>query len=247
MDIFLLVTGTLLLIYVIIVTFSLGAVPFNTVLFILGALMIIFGVLDLKFFCISKIFKLKKVLIFVIILLLSVFGVLEFLVISGATDKNKDEADYVVVLGAGLRGEEISLTLKQRLDATLEIFKGETVIVTGGQGYNETIPEAVAMKKYLVENGLSEEKIILEDKSENTKENLDNAKNIIKEHSGKELSDVKVKIITSDYHCYRAKMLAERQGYFNISSYGARSHPLLVPSHYIREALALAKSFILDK
>ena len=87
----------------------------------------------------------------------------------------------------------------------------------------------------------------MEDRSTNTNENLDNAKEMIEAHSGKNLSDLKVKIISSDYHCFRAKLIAKRHGYTRVTAYGAGTHPLLIPSFYIREGLALAKSFLLDR
>ena len=172
---------------------------------------------------------------------------LEGLVISGAVQKDRTKSDYIVVLGAGLRGDQLSLTLKQRLDAALVCEQGETIVVTGGQGWNETVPEALAMKRYLTEQGIPEERILMEDRSTNTNENLDNAKEMIEAHSGKNFSDLKVKIISSDYHCFRAKLIAKRHGYTRVTAYGAGTHPLLIPSFYIREGLALAKSFLLDR
>lgn len=247
LDIILFVVGGSFILYYIISTLALGPVSFSAVLLALGCILMLLGVLDRKFGHLAKVVKLKKVLIPVAVIVLVIFAVLEAVVISGAVQKDRTKADYIVVLGAGLRGDQLSLTLKQRLDATLTCEQGETIVVTGGQGWNETIPEAVAMKKYLVEQGIPDNRVLEESKSTNTNENLDNAKQMIEAHSGKALSDLKVKIISSDYHCFRAKMIAKRHGYEKVTSYGAETHPLLIPSFYTREGMALIKSFLCDR
>ena len=83
------------------------------------------------------------------------------------------------------------------------------------------------MKKYLVEQGISEERILVESQSTDTNENLDNAKGMIEANSGMSLSDLKVKIISSDYHCFRAKMIAKRHGYTQVTAYGAGTLSLI--------------------
>lgn len=247
LDTILFVIGGLLILYYVVSTLILGTVPFSAFLLAVGIVLLSLGILDRKYGHLTKIVTLKKILTPIIIVSLICFAVLEGLVISGAVQKDRTKADYIVVLGAGLRGDQLSLTLKQRLDAALVCEQGETIVVTGGQGWNETVPEALAMKRYLTEQGISEERILMEDRSTNTNENLDNAKEMIEAHSGKKLSDLKVKIISSDYHCFRAKLIAKRHGYTRVTAYGAGTHPLLIPSFYIREGLALAKSFLLDR
>ena len=247
LDTLLFIIGGLLILYYIVSTLALGPVSFSAVLLALGIVLVALGVLDRRFGHLGKFVKLKKVFIPLAIVALICFVALEAVVISGAIQKDRTKADYIVVLGAGLRGDQLSLTLKQRLDATLICEQGETIVVTGGQGWNETIPEAVAMRRYLIEQGIPSERILVESKSTDTNENLDNAKEMIEAHSGKNLSNLKVKIISSDYHCFRAKMIAKRHGYTQVTAYGAGSHPLLIPSFYTREGLALVKSFLLDR
>lgn len=227
--------------YCVIVTLCLGKVNFNLFLILFSVVLAVLGYIDMKFGEIPLIFTLKKVFIFGMIVMLSAFVVLEAFVVSGAAEKDRSKPDYTIILGAALKKDKPSLTLRTRLDAFLYCNQGETVIVTGGQGFDETVPEAVAMEKYLREKGVTD--IVVEDKSTNTKENLLNAKELI----GRDLSDVNVKIISSDYHCFRAKMIAKRLGYQNVTTFGAKTHWLLVPSFYIREGLAVAKSFIFDR
>lgn len=247
LDFILFASGIFLILYYLISTLALGPVSFSAMLLALGIVLVVLGALDRKFGHLAKIARLKKLLLPIAAVLLLVFAVSEALVIAGAVQKDRGRADYIVVLGAGLRGDQLSLTLKQRLDAALTCQMGETIVVTGGQGWNETIPEAVAMKRYLVEQGIEEGRILVEDESTNTNENLENAKQIIQSHSQKGIADIKVKIISSDYHCFRAKMIAKRHGYLNATAYGAGTNPLLIPSFYLREGLALIKSFLLDR
>lgn len=237
--------SALTVLYCLLVTLCLGKVNFNFILFFFAGVLALLGFVDMKYGEIPLIFTLKKVFIIGVIVFLAVFVVLEAFVISGVVEKDRSKPDYTIVLGAAIKKDKPSLTLRNRLDAFIECNQGEPVIVTGGQGIDEIMPEAVVMENYLKEHGI--ENIIIEDKSENTKENLLFSKELIIKDSGKDLSELKIKIISSDYHCFRAKMLAKRLGYENVTTFGGDTHLLLVPSFYIREGLALAKSFIFDR
>lgn len=88
----------------------------------------------------------------------------------------KDEQLTVMIFGCYVRGEEPGRTLTTRLDAALSLLKryqNADCIVSGGQGSNEAISEAEAMRRYLVSRGIAEERITLEDRSTNTSENLE--------------------------------------------------------------------------
>lgn len=115
------------------------------------------------------------------------------------------ELDYLIVLGAGLREDKVSHTLAYRLDtakAYLEQHDRTKVIVSGGQGPDEWVSEAAAMKTYLVQSGLDVNRIIMEDQSTSTEENIKYAKALITIES-------QVAIVTSNYHMYRAKYIAK--------------------------------------
>ncbi len=87
------------------------------------------------------------------------------------------------------------------------------MVVSGGKGSGEKITEAKAMKDYLIKNGIDKNRIIEEDKSTNTYENFKYSKLKIEERSQRKLSDLKVKIVTTDFHVLRSKILAYRNGY----------------------------------
>ncbi|MDS0528511.1 YdcF family protein [Clostridium sp. SHJSY1] len=182
-------------------------------------------------------------------------GLVFFIVLEGMIifypKKDTSNTDYIVVLGAGLNnGGQLSLTLKDRLDSALKCVNdygnNGYIVVSGGQGPDEDLSEAEAMTRYLVEQGVSEEKIIKEDKSRNTNQNFKFSKDKIEEHSGKNIEDVSVKVVTTDFHALRSNLLAEKNGYKNINVYTNNSVPYLIPIFYSREALAIVKSFLFD-
>lgn len=138
---------------------------------------------------------------------------LSFIIIEGLMvyelqqSKNVDpeEVDYVIILGAGLQGDELSNTLKKRLQTGTEFLENHDdipVVVSGGQGPGESISEAEAMGNYLIEEGISEDRIHYEKKSTTTYQNLNYTKQLLK---GLGAQDPKVLIITSEYHLVRAR------------------------------------------
>ena len=87
----------------------------------------------------------------------------------------RQQADYVVVLGSGLMGDRVTPLLAGRIDRGIEIYRknpGSKLIMSGGQGPDEDVPEGVAMTRYAVSRGIPETDIIVEDRAVNTRENL---------------------------------------------------------------------------
>jgi uncharacterized SAM-binding protein YcdF (DUF218 family) len=174
------------------------------------------------------------------------FLIIEGLILHAAYLAEKHATDYVVVLGAGLWGDQLSPTLRYRLDKCLEYLREHPeakVVVSGGQGPDEYISEAEAMQRYLVANSIEEHRVVLEDKSTSTYENLLFSKQILEQIAA---GEDEILIITSDFHMFRAKLLASRMG---IVAYGmcAESVNYLKPYYYFREYFVVLKSLILDK
>ena len=99
----------------------------------------------------------------------------ESIIIYNGNHHDNEKPDYLVVLGAGLRGNSISASLLYRLETTLdfhEMYPDVKIVVSGGQGTGESMPEALAMRNFLVDNGVDPSLIIMEDKSTNTYENF---------------------------------------------------------------------------
>lgn len=238
--------GAVLVLYWLISTLSVGSVAFTNVLLGVGVLCVALGILDHRFGQLPGVLRFKKFFLPLLAVGIAGFAVLEILIAVNAARKDQTPADYLLILGAGLRGDQPSLTLVERLDTALECDNGEIFVVSGGQGWNESIPEADAMARYLEEHGIPKERILREDRSTSTMENLRYSRKLIEADSGQEIGDLHVKIISSDFHAFRAKMLAHRAGYSQVTSCGADTPAMVAPSSYIREAFALVKSFLLD-
>jgi uncharacterized SAM-binding protein YcdF (DUF218 family) len=193
----------------------------------------------------SKLLRLLVSLIHICTFLVFIsFIILETLIISSSFSKETNKPDYIVVLGAGIRGVEPSHALYKRLEKSLDLintYKDIKVVVSGGQGPGESIPEAEAMKRYLVSNGVSPERIIKEEKSTNTFENLKFTKAIIDPDN----KNVSITIVTSNFHILRSKLLASRFGFVSYG-YSSKILPQLIPTYFVREYIALLKSFIFD-
>lgn len=120
------------------------------------------------------------------------------------------------------------------------------VLVSGGQGHDEWISEAEAMHNYLVQLDVPSESILLEDQSTSTVENLTFSKTIIDslEIESNESELFQIGIVTTEYHMYRAKMLAKRFG-INAGGESAPNVPIIIVKNTLREIVAVIKDTIL--
>jgi uncharacterized SAM-binding protein YcdF (DUF218 family) len=170
-------------------------------------------------------------LIVLICLGLIIFVVIEGCIFSGFHEKGEENLDYIIVLGAQVYENGPSTVLQFRLDKAIEYLEDnpETIcIVSGGQGYNEPFPEAVGMAAYLEDNGISEDRIILESESSNTEENIANSMVLIEETAS-------VGIVTNNFHVFRAVQTAKREGLENVCGIAADTTKLYLPNNMLRE------------
>ncbi len=119
----------------------------------------------------------------------TIFVILQVLIFSGLTQQEPVYLDYLIVLGTKVREDDISLTLKQRLDRTIRFLQEHpetTVVLSGGQGKDEPTSEAMAMAEYLRYNGIEPERMLLEINSTNTSENMIYSKALIEAERQKE-------------------------------------------------------------
>ncbi len=175
------------------------------------------------------------------------FVVLTSVILTSAVAQSNEKVDSVIVLGAGLKGDKPTLVLQERLNYTIDYLNKNTdaiAVVSGGQGVGEIITEAEGMKRYLVAYGISESRILKEEKSTSTYENMVFSKKLYEETIGKKLD--KVMIITNDFHMFRSKHLAKRVG---LEPYGISSGTpwYIYPNVLLREYLAVIKSFVFDR
>lgn len=125
---------------------------------------------------------------------------------------------YIIVLGAGLlNGNEVSHLLGSRIDRAIEEYNRQNkkanhsmkIIMSGGQGEDETCSEAFAMKEYAMQKGIPESDILLEDKSKNTYENMLFSKALI-ESKEEDIKKCRILFSTSNYHVFRAGLYAKK-------------------------------------
>lgn len=153
----------------------------------------------------------------------------------------KVRCDYIIVNGAGLLdGDRISPLLAGRLDKALEVYEKSgrkaKFLVSGGKGNDETVSEAEAMKNYLLQQGISKDDILTEDKSKTTYENLKFSKRIIDElNPGKRCRCL---FVTSNYHVFRTSMFAKKL-HLKAEGVGCKTAHYYWPSAFLREYIAV--------
>lgn len=184
---------------------------------------------------------LKGVLAGIIGVGLVIFCIVEGMIFAQFWATPPGGADYCIVLGAQWKSTGPSDVLRRRLDAAVEYLleNPETqVIVTGGQGSNEVMAEGVGMKRYLLDAGIEETRIIVEDKASNTYENLVLSAEYLNR------AEDSVVLVTNNFHVFRAVKIAEKQGYENISGLAADSIAGLLPNNLLREFCGVVKDFV---
>jgi len=169
--------------------------------------------------------------------LLAFFVVMTCVLASAAAKKAEPGRDVLLVLGCGVRGERVSLTLRYRLDAALGYLADNpdtAVIVTGGQGPGEDIPEAVAMARYLIDHGVDPSRITIEDESTSTWENFEFCKPILDER----FPGASVAVVTTAFHVYRSLRVAQMHG-IDAQSVASRDLWYTAANNYLREGIAV--------
>lgn len=172
---------------------------------------------------------------------LALLALLEGLVISGMSATAPPGMDYLMVLGASVYDDGPSPALVRRINAVtgcLDQHPDALVIATGGQGEGERIAEAQCIRDELVRRGVDPARILLEDKSTNTWENMTFSKALI------DRDDAAVGIVTNNYHVWRSTRLARRAGLTNVHGIAAEyTGPTLI--HFmVREAISIAVWFL---
>jgi len=178
-------------------------------------------------------------------LFLTVEGLLLF---RGEQDNAALPADAVIVLGAGVNGETPSLILRSRIDAAgdyLEQHPDIPVVLSGGRGPGEDISEAEAMGRALRSAGVPEERLLLEEQSASTAENFAYSKQLLQDR-GVDTDTAVIAVVTSDFHCFRAHLIAQRAGLQVIDIPAEVGWPLLNANYYVREFFALGKTLLFD-
>lgn len=154
----------------------------------------------------------------------------------------------VVLLGAQVRGSgEPSLILRGRIEAAREYLESNVktkAVLTGGKGIDEPMSEAECMYSLLVEEGVSKDRLFVEDKAKNTKENLTFSQEIIEENKlNKNLA-----IATDGFHQLRARIIASQLGIKGkVGAVNSRTEFKYLPTYYVREWFAVPYQLFLTK
>lgn len=187
--------------------------------------------------------KLQKYVLFIFLLLTLV---IEIPIIAVGYLTQPARSDTIIILGAKIIGQDPSSMLRLRLDEAIKLYNegyASTIIVSGGQGADEDVSEAASMKIYLLSHGIPTEKILLEDQSFNTYQNLANSHKIMRENN------LKTAIIVSNAsHIRRSLLLAQSLGMM-VSGAPApmANNPYLTTKQYVREGAAMAVLLLTGK
>ena len=182
------------------------------------------------------------------ILCLVIFIIFFILILGYMGEEVPENPDIVIVLGCQVYGDRPSNMLKSRLDEAIVImnkYPNTVCVVSGGQGPDETMPEAQVMEKYLLSQGMDIERIYKESESFSSFTNLNYSKTVIEEN---DLNRESIVIITNEYHIPRAVLIAKRI-YLDSDIYAikATSPFNLFGSGIVREFFAFVKSYIFDR
>lgn len=156
----------------------------------------------------------------------------------------KPNQDYIIVLGAGLlNGDTVSPLLAKRIDVAIKFYqhqikvadKHAKILMSGGQGLDEKLPEGVAMANYAQAKGVAAADLLIEDKSTTTLENMQFSKKIMDQ-----LQPLPYKVIftSNNYHIFRAAIYAHQAG-LKADGIGAKTALYYLPNAFLREYIAI--------
>lgn len=201
-----------------------------------------------RYFLKDRFLRFRRLVRLSILMLLASFIFIESLLLYNTKDPIPSHVNYLIILGAGLNGDKLSWTLWERVNKGLRILqdnKDLKVVVSGGKGPREWITEAEAMQDYLVEQGIAKERIIKEEQSTSTMDNFRYTRELLGQQPSFEPSEP-VLVITNDFHMFRSKILARRNG-LNPVGVPSPTPWYLRPNVYLREYFAVVKSLVFDR
>ena len=154
------------------------------------------------------------------------------------------DRDYLLILGCQIRDDgTLPPLLRSRADRAVEFARQQkeaagkdlVFVPSGGQGPDEVMAEADAIRNYLLSLGIPEDRILAENTSVNTEENIRNSMRLIREHSREEAP--KVAFSTTNYHVFRAGMIAQEQGE-SLEGIGSPTKRYFWVNAFVREFIA---------
>lgn len=186
------------------------------------------------------------------------FAALELVILRGTrgqTAQTGSDPEVLVVFGCHVNPDGPSIQLRERLDAALGYWREHpdvNIVVSGGKGDNEHQSEAQCMHDYLVDHGVDEASVLMEDKSRNTHQNVLYTRELLRRtvDSGTWAEPDRYVLVSSDFHLSRILMLWGR-GFGTTANVTTVPAPVSSISYrvpmFFREPLALVKSFVFDR
>lgn len=191
---------------------------------------------------------------------LVLFGALEIVIAMGSrgqTAQTDGEQTVMVIFGCQVKPDGPSILLRDRLDTALAYWEehpGTLIVVSGGKGDDEHQSEAQCMYDYLTAHGVDGENILMEDRSRNTHQNIQETINrvnrVVFSGEPENFAPPSFVLVSSDFHLSRILMLWERATgrTDNVTTLPAPcSHFPSRMQMFFREPLALVKSFLFDR
>ena len=164
---------------------------------------------------------------------------------SAAHPRQEPVCSHIVVLGAGVNGTTPSLSLRERINAAYDYLSRHPDIVavlSGGQGPGEEITEAACMYRELTAKGIDAHRLLLEEHSGSTIENLRFSLNLLEAEAG--MRPQRIGIVSSEYHLFRAGLFAGELGLESCGIPAKTSRFTLRANYYLREVAAVWKYLI---
>ena len=124
-----------------------------------------------------------------------------------------EEADVFIVFGCKTYGYTPSYALEKRLDKAYDMLEKNpdaVAVLSGGQGSDETVSEAECMRAYLLDKGIAEDRLIIEDKSTSTISNIRNSMELIRQNG---LEGKRISAVSNDFHVKRILKQSSQLGY----------------------------------
>lgn len=192
--------------------------------------------------------RIRQVLMGVLCLGVALFGALEAVVFLGSRSDVTGKGDAMVILGANLWGEAPSPVLQARLDTALDYLKEHSdmiVVVSGGMADDEVMTEASCMAQYLQAQGVDPSRILLEERAQNTLQNLSYSIALLKAQG---ITPRRLVVVSNGPHLARVRLLARRCGVqaegLSAPTPGGWAYQLYFNG---REGAALVKSWLFDR
>ena len=248
------IIGILSILYGICIMRAASGTMFFMVWFVIGACLLALGIC-IRFHVLSTI---PKTLKGIFLALITVGAITLFvtwgLICTHFHDKGNKNIDYLIVLGAQVKPSGPSVVLQYRLDTAADYLldnPNTICVVTGGQSSSELEAEGNTMARWLIDHGIEEERILVENQAANTVENLQNSLHLIS--SDTDDGGISIGIVTNDFHVYRSIMIAKKTSgdapagnppVARIDGIAAPSKAFYLPNNMLRESMGIVKDLL---